>query len=145
MKIEVKIMNITLGNKSNQRLYIFFGLLFLANTALLVTVSISGGGSLKGYEFVMFGISIMVFCIAYIYPQFKDNDERSKRIKEKGMFFSYFFILGYSIILMGLFQFKVIDLDGYQTILFSSFINYNDCFSIFCCTFKTLLILTLFY
>lgn len=138
-------MNITLGNKSNQRLYIFFGLLFLANTALLVTVSISGGGSLKGYEFVMFGISIMVFCIAYIYPQFKDNDERSKRIKEKGMFFSYFFILGYSIILMGLFQFKVIDLDGYQTILFSSFINYNDCFSIFCCTFKTLLILTLFY
>lgn len=115
-------MNITLGNKSNQRLYIFFGLLFLANTALLVTVSISGGGSLKGYEFVMFGISIMVFCIAYIYPQFKDNDERSKRIKEKGMFFSYFFILGYSIILMGLFQFKVIHLDGYQTILFSSFI-----------------------
>ncbi|RRN66747.1 hypothetical protein EI200_25175 [Peribacillus simplex] len=102
--------------KSIQRLYIFFGLLFLANTALLVTVSISGRGSLKGYEFVMFGISIMTFCIAYIYPQFKDNDERSKRIKEKGMFFSYFFILGYSIILMGLFQFKVIHLNGYQTI-----------------------------
>lgn len=32
------------------------------------------------------------------------------------MFFSYFFILGYSIILMGLFQFKVIHVDGYQTI-----------------------------
>ncbi|MFJ7932636.1 hypothetical protein [Peribacillus sp. NPDC096448] len=102
--------------KSAQRLYIFLGLIFLANTALLVTVSISGGGSLKGYEFVMFGISIMAFCNAYIYPQFKDNDERSKRIKEKGMFFSYFFILGYSIIIMGLFQFKVIHIDGYQTI-----------------------------
>lgn len=102
--------------KSAQRLYIFFGLFFLATTALLVTASISEGGFIKGSEFVMFGISIMAFCNAYIYPQFKENDERSKRIKEKGMFFSYFFILGYSIILMGLFQFKVIHLDGYQTI-----------------------------
>ncbi|MDP1420392.1 hypothetical protein Q8G35_18885 [Peribacillus simplex] len=78
--------------KSAQRLYIFFGLFFLANTALLVTVSISGGGSLKGNEFVMFGISIMAFCNAYIYPQFKENDERSKRIKEKKVCFLVIFL-----------------------------------------------------
>ncbi|ODA42949.1 hypothetical protein DSBG_0299 [Desulfosporosinus sp. BG] len=64
----------------------------------------------------MFGISVMAFCLAYLHPQFKENDERSKLIREKGMFYSYFIIVSILIILSGLFQFNVINLNGIQTV-----------------------------
>ena len=58
----------------------------------------------------------MAFCIAYLYPQFKENDERSKLIREKGMFYSYFNIMFFMIIISGLLQFNVINLNGSQTV-----------------------------
>ncbi len=58
----------------------------------------------------------MCFCLSYLYPQFKENDERSKKIKERGMFFSYIFIMGYMLVFLMLFQFEGFMLDGYQTV-----------------------------
>lgn len=105
-----------MNEKSGQIQFIVFGFLFLAFSIITSIAAISGGIFPIGHELVLFGVSVMAFCNAYLFPQFKENDERSKRIREKGMFVSYFFILGYMIILMGLFQFNVITLSGYQTV-----------------------------
>lgn len=102
--------------KSGQIQFMFLGFLFLLFSALISTAAISEGVFPVGHDIILFGVSVMAFCNAYLYPQFKENDERSKRIREKGMFVSYFFILSYMIILMGLFQFNLINLSGYQTV-----------------------------
>ncbi|SET51648.1 hypothetical protein SAMN05421676_105159 [Salinibacillus kushneri] len=105
-----------MNKKTGQIQFVVFGFLFLAFSVIASIASISAGVFPMGHDIVLFGVSVMAFCNAYLYPQFKENDERSKRIREKGMFISYFFILGYMIILMGLFQFNVITLSGYQSV-----------------------------
>ncbi|MFV8827847.1 hypothetical protein [Alkalihalobacterium sp. APHAB7] len=102
--------------KGSRKLYFFFGCMFFVYTLLFGSATIYTGLFPAGHELLIFAMCVMSFCIAYLFPQFKDNDERSKRIRERGMFFSYFFILGYMIIGMGLFQLEVIAFDGYQTI-----------------------------
>jgi hypothetical protein len=105
-----------MNSKTGRRLFLLFGFIFLSNSLLLLFSSISTGAFFAGYELVFLGTAVMSFCLAYLYPQFKDNDERAKRIRERGMFISYFFILGYMIILMPLLQFELIVLSGYQTV-----------------------------
>jgi len=93
-----------------------FGFVFLLFSVIFSIASITTGVFPVGQELVTFGISVMAFCLAYLYPQFKENDERSKLIREKGMFYSYFIIMGFLIIISGLFQFNVINLNGIQTV-----------------------------
>ena len=105
-----------MSNKSGRKQFIFFGFLFLFFSGIFSFATISNGVFPAGHDIVLFGVSITAFCNAYLYPQFKENDERTRRIREKGMFVSYFFTVGYMIILMGLFQLDWINLSGYQTI-----------------------------
>lgn len=102
--------------KSGQIQFLLFGFIFLLFSTMISIATISEGVFPAGHDIILFGVSVMAFCNAYLYPQFKINDERSKWIREKGMFVSYFFILGYMIILMMLFQFNFINLSGYQTV-----------------------------
>ncbi|WP_026675614.1 hypothetical protein [Alkalihalobacterium bogoriense] len=105
-----------LSSKVGRRFFLICGFLFLFYSLLMGFASISTGSFFAGYELVFLSSTVMAFCLAYLYPQFKENDERSKKIRERGMFISYFFILGYMIILMALFQFEIINLNGYQTV-----------------------------
>lgn len=105
-----------ISSKEVQRTYFIFGVLFLIFSLLIGTATISTRSFPVGHEFVLFGLTVMSFSLSYLYPHFKDNDERSKRIRETGMFFSYFFIIGYMIILMALFSLNMINIDGYQTV-----------------------------
>ncbi|WP_226668971.1 hypothetical protein [Metabacillus litoralis] len=105
-----------MSSKVGRRFFLFSGLLFLFYSLLLSFASISTGSFFIGYEFVFLGSTVMCFCLSYLYPQFKENDERSKRIRERGMFVSYFFILGYMVVLMPLLYFEIIQLSGYQTV-----------------------------
>lgn len=120
-----------MSSKTGRRLFLLFGLIFLSNSLLLLFSSISTGAFFAGYELVFLGTAVMSFCLAYLYPQFKDNDERAKRIRERGMFISYFFILGYMIILMPLLQFELIVLSGYQTVSLLSTMTIITVFSSF--------------
>lgn len=63
-----------------------------------------------------FAMSVMAFCNAYLYPEFKAKDERSKIIRERGMFYSYFILIGYLAIFMTLFQLTSLDLGGDQMV-----------------------------
>jgi len=103
-------------NKFGQRLYTVFGFVFLLFSVIFSIASITTGVFPVGQELVTFSISVVAFCLAYLYPQFKDNDERSKLIREKGMFYSYFIIIGFLMIMSGLFQFNIINLNGIQTL-----------------------------
>ncbi|HZK53678.1 MAG TPA: hypothetical protein VFC84_05745 [Desulfosporosinus sp.] len=103
-------------NQHGRGLYIVFGFVFLLFSVIFSMATISTGSFPVGQELVTFGISVMAFCLAYLYPQFKDNDERSKQIREKGMLYSYFIIIGYLMIMSGLFQFNIINLNGIQTV-----------------------------
>ncbi|WP_026701998.1 hypothetical protein [Salibacterium aidingense] len=103
-------------NKTFQIQFVIFGFLFLLFSTVIGIAAVSGGVFPLGHDLVLFGVSVMAFCNAYLYPQFKENDERTKQIREKGMFVSYFFILSYMLVLMGLFQFQAISLSGYQTV-----------------------------
>jgi len=105
-----------MSNKYAQPFYIVFGFIFLLFSLIFSSASIAKSVFPVGQDIVMFGISVMAFCLAYLYPQFKENDERSKLIREKGMFYSYFIIMGFLIIVSGLFQFNVINLNGIQTV-----------------------------
>ena len=105
-----------MSSRSGQRFYLVSGLFFLVVSGLLGTATLGRGVFPVGHELILFGISIMSLCLSYLYPQFKGNDERTKRIREKGMYYSYLLNMTYMIIMMGLFQFNVININGYQTI-----------------------------
>ncbi|WP_210471270.1 hypothetical protein [Sporosarcina sp. 6E9] len=102
--------------KSMQTAFIVLGSLFLLFSIIFSTATISIGIFPVGHELIMLSVSIMAFCNAYLYPQFKSNDERSRSIREKGMFYSYFVLVGYLVVFMTLFQFNLLNLDGYQMV-----------------------------
>ncbi|WP_054636109.1 hypothetical protein [Thalassobacillus sp. C254] len=105
-----------MSNKAGRMFFLITGFVLLIYSVLICYASISTGNFFVGHELVLAGTTLMTFSLSYLYPQFKENDERSKRIRERGMFFSYFFILGYMIILMPLLQFELVSLTGYQTV-----------------------------
>ncbi|MFA9555779.1 hypothetical protein ACERII_00525 [Evansella sp. AB-rgal1] len=118
--------------KSGKRLmFLIFGICFTLFTILIFISTIYTNSFPQGHEFGLLSTTIMCFCLAYLYPQFKDNDERTKRIKEKGMFYSYFFILGFMILLMVLFQTNVVSLDGFQTVSILAAFTITTVFSSF--------------
>ncbi|GIO25675.1 hypothetical protein [Ornithinibacillus bavariensis] len=57
-------------------------------------------------------IAYMAFVIAYLYPQFKEEDERTKQIKQKGMYYSVFIVLFVLVSLLALIRFEVIEMDA---------------------------------
>ena len=53
-------------------------------------------------------IAFMAFCYSYLYPQFKEKDERTQSIRQKGMYYSMFVVIVSLIIIMLLIQYGVI-------------------------------------
>jgi len=103
-------------NKPTRSTFLGLGLLFFVFTVVFTSASISAGRFPVGHDVVFLGVTIMAFCNAYLVPHFDAADERSKIIKEKGMYYSYFVLLGLLFILMTLFQFTSLDLNGFQTV-----------------------------
>lgn len=102
--------------KASQLQYRMFGVLFLIFSAIFTSASISTRMYPAGPDVILLGVSIVAFCQAYLHPHFKEQDERSRLIKERGMFVSYFFILSYMLIFMSLFKLQILVLDSFQTI-----------------------------
>jgi hypothetical protein len=50
--------------------------------------------------YLMLSMAILSFSMSYLYPQFKQKDERMKMIRQKAMFYSYFAMMGYLIIFL---------------------------------------------
>ncbi|GAK06115.1 hypothetical protein JCM19037_4688 [Geomicrobium sp. JCM 19037] len=82
--------------------------------ALFVTLIMLGTGAVRGFEFIFLGVAIMCFCLSYLHPQFKENDERARKIKERGMFYSFFIMLGVVTVLITIVLLQVIQVGVLQ-------------------------------
>ncbi|MFP3339033.1 hypothetical protein R0J91_13715, partial [Micrococcus sp. SIMBA_131] len=92
--------------------YVIFGVFFALNALLLLSVGIGTGNEPIPASYMLISMSIMGFCLSYLQPQFKAKDERSRMIREKGMFYSYFAVLGYIMVFLSLLQFNIVDISA---------------------------------
>ncbi|WP_163583109.1 hypothetical protein [Gracilibacillus saliphilus] len=100
----------------DRKLFVIFGIMFLLMSALFNWATISTGVFPAGHDLMLIAMTVMCFCNAYLAPQFIQNDERTKRIKERSMFYSYFINLGYMAIFLTLLQFNLLAITAYQTV-----------------------------
>jgi hypothetical protein len=91
------------------KLYGILGGIFAAQGIFILVVGFIDG-TIPYFALTLLAMAVMSFCMGYLHPHFKQKDERMRMIREKGMFYSYFALLGYFIILMSLLQFDLIQL-----------------------------------
>ncbi|MCA0173236.1 permease [Bacillus sp. RAR_GA_16] len=92
--------------------YVVFGVFFALNALLLLSVGIGTGHEPIPASYILLSMSIMTFCLSYLQPQFKAKDERSRMIREKGMFYSYFALLGYIMVFLFILQFNIVTISA---------------------------------
>lgn len=78
--------------------FIVFGVLFSVMTGFVVFVGIMAKSTPAPMAYMTLAMAVMSFCLAYLYPQFKQKAERMKLIREKGMFASYFAMIFYLVV-----------------------------------------------
>lgn len=66
--------------------------------------------------YIILSMSVMAFCLSYLYPQFAQKDERMQLIRQKGMFFSFLAFLFYSVALNSLLEFDIVQLTASEAI-----------------------------
>ena len=104
-----------ISSDHRRNVLIIVGVFLGVNALFMTIVQLYSGTFLEqSYMWINYAVILMIFELAYLQPQFKENDERSKKIKEKGMFFSYFFILGYLMIFLILLNFDMVALTALQ-------------------------------
>lgn len=103
-----------MGN--SRGLFIVFGILFSIMSAFTIFVGIMAKSAPAPMAYTTLAMAVMSFCLAYLYPQFKQKDERMKLIRQKGMFASFFAMLIYLIIFNTGIQFGFIVLTANQLI-----------------------------
>ncbi|MDT9027088.1 MULTISPECIES: permease [Rossellomorea] len=89
--------------------YLILGWVLALQTAFLFFVGITAE-EFPYFALTPMSLTVLSFCMHYLYPQFKQKDERMKVIREKGIFYSYFAILLYHLIFMTVLQFDMIQL-----------------------------------
>jgi hypothetical protein len=92
-----------------QKGYLILGWILAIQTAFMFFVGIMAK-EFPYFALTPMSLTVLSFCMHYLYPQFKQKDERMKVIREKGIFYSYFAILLYHIIFMTALQFDVLHL-----------------------------------
>ncbi|MCM3762423.1 hypothetical protein M3212_16745 [Alkalihalobacillus oceani] len=55
-------------------------------------------------------VAVMAFCYSYLFPQFKEKDERAQTIRQKGIYYAMFVMIISLIIIMLLIQYSILSL-----------------------------------
>ncbi|MFJ8072274.1 permease [Peribacillus sp. NPDC096447] len=100
----------------SQKAFFIFGIMFSLLGGFLVFVSIMAGATPVFMTYTVIAMAIMSFCLSYLYPQFKQKDERMKLIRQKGMFYSYFALLFYYFVLLTVIQFDIVQITAIQVL-----------------------------
>ena len=102
-----------MGN--NRGIFLILGFIFLANALVINGAYIYSG---KFPEALMaVALTIMAFCLAYLAPHFAEKDERAQKIRERAIYSSYFWGMGFAISLMIIFNpNSSINLTAYQVL-----------------------------
>ena len=88
--------------KNNRAILLILGFIMLVNALLINGAYIFSG---KFPEALMaVALTIMAFCLAYLAPHFAAKDERAQKIRERAIYISYFWGIGFAVILMIIFN-----------------------------------------
>lgn len=88
--------------KNNRAMFLGFGFIMLVSALVINGAYISSG---KFPEALMtVAVTIMAFCLAYLAPHFAEKDERAQKIRERAIYISYFWGIGFAVILMIIFN-----------------------------------------
>ncbi|MCG1008956.1 permease [Salinicoccus sp. ID82-1] len=96
--------------KSSKTAFMLLGVFFLIVTCLLGWIAFTTGSkpTLMFYTFI--SMSIMSFCMAHLYPQFIQKDERMRLIRQKAILASFFAMLLYLMVFTTITQFGLVSL-----------------------------------
>ncbi|WP_269410682.1 permease [Lentibacillus daqui] len=96
--------------KDNTQLsFIVLGCVFVCMAVFMLVVSIIGQVTLQ-QTYMLFALAVMSFSMRYLYPQFKQKDERMKFIRYKALTYSAIAFVVYYIVLSGIIQFDILPL-----------------------------------
>ncbi len=96
---------------TSRRNFNILGVLFVLIFAVRVFMGLSTN-SLSIVELLTWvTLSYLCFAAGYLYPQFKEKDERTELIKQKGMRYSMIFVLVFFIVALLGNQFNIFNLE----------------------------------
>ncbi|RIW33099.1 permease [Bacillus salacetis] len=118
-----------------RKIFFVFGVLFLCLIAFILFASMMAGSAPPSGSYILLSMAVMSFCLSYLYPQFKQKDERMRMIRQKGMFATFIALFAYCILLnfglqTGILQVSAADLIQILTAMiistvFISFVVYS--------------------
>lgn len=101
--------------KENRAIFLLLGTFISVSAVFVNSVAIISGKFPTAP--IMIAMGIMCFCLAFLSPHFAEKDERAQKIRERGVYISYFWGLGYAIVLMiALNPNSSFQLNSYETI-----------------------------
>jgi hypothetical protein len=84
--------------KNNKFIFLILGVIMFLNALIVNWAYISSGKFPEGL--MLIAITIMSFCLAYLSDHFTAKDERAQKIRERGIYVSYFWMLGIIFVLL---------------------------------------------
>lgn len=84
--------------RNGKLVYIILGFIMLLNAVLVNWAYISTGKFPEGL--MLIALTIMSFCLAFLSDHFAAKDERAQKIRERGVYMSYFWMLGIIFVLL---------------------------------------------
>ncbi|MDX8046743.1 hypothetical protein SH601_12195 [Gracilibacillus sp. S3-1-1] len=100
----------------DRKLFVILGVFFLLLAILFNVATISTRTFPAGHDLMLLAMTVMCFCNAYLAPQFVQNDERTKKIRERSMFYSYIMNIGFIIVMLTVLYFDILDVTAYQAV-----------------------------
>ena len=88
--------------KNNRAIFLILGVIMLINS-LIINGSYIASGKFPEALMVV-ALTIMAFCLAYLAPHFSAKDERAQKIRERAVYISYFWGIGFAVIFMIIFN-----------------------------------------
>lgn len=88
--------------KNNRIIFCIVGFIMLINAVMMNGAYLLAGKFPEGLMIV--ALTIMSFCLAYLTPHFAAKDERAQKIRERAVYMSYFWGVGFAVVLMVLFN-----------------------------------------
>ncbi|UOQ45939.1 permease [Halobacillus salinarum] len=96
--------------------YFILGLLFTGFGGMFLIIAIIANEVPSHHSYLMITLAVLSFSMSYLYPQFKQKDERMKLIRQKAMVYSYFAMMIYLIFFLVLLQLEGVSFSGQELI-----------------------------
>ncbi|KAB2331994.1 permease [Bacillus mesophilum] len=119
----------------SRRTFLVMGILFTLMGGFVGYAGIMADSAPVSMTYIVLAMAYMSYCLSYLFPQFKENDERVKLIKQKGMFASFIAFMLYLILFQIGIQLGWVNLSALQLLhilstlmictVFSSFVIYS--------------------